>query len=237
MPAICHRRGSVAWDTLRELIRRPREEEAELIAAAPRFSPSGWAVARIPEGLHGAMLSRYFESRYVYNAMVREDTGGIVRRPGGDGSLVGGGSAFGDQFLRQIHESPAIVGLAEAFSGERLEPTFWYGPRLYLDDAVLELHVDRPATHLVSLSVCIACDLRRRWPICVEVEDGFVEVDLEPGEALLYEGVRLAHFRPYPLEGEYVGAFFHYRPCGFQPSARYGAAIAAAEAAMSRSSP
>ena len=39
------------------------------------------------------------------------------------------------------------------------------------------------------------------------------EINLEPGELLLYEGARLVHGRPWPFVGDYyVGLFLHYRP-------------------------
>ena len=56
--------------------------------------------------------------------------------------------------------------------------------------------------------------MHRPWPLSIEDVHGEPHhVDLAPGELLFYEGARLPHGRPQPLEGEYyAGIFVHYRP-------------------------
>jgi len=46
-----------------------------------------------------------------------------------------------------------------------------------------------------------------------DVDGNASQVVIEPGEFVFYEGMRLAHGRPYPLDGEfYAGIFVHYQP-------------------------
>jgi prolyl 4-hydroxylase len=103
--------------------------------------------------------------------------------------------------------------LHEAWAGRPLELSACYGIRCYQRGAFLYNHVDRQP-HFVSSTICIDHALDSRWPLHLESLDGTVhQVDMEPGEYVLYEGTRLAHGRPYPLEGDfYAGIFIHYYP-------------------------
>jgi prolyl 4-hydroxylase len=102
-----------------------------------------------------------------------------------------------------------------AWAGVPLELSACYGIRCYQRGAFLYNHVDRP-THVVSATICVDHALDSPWPLHIESVDGEVsQIDLAPGEFVLYEGTRLAHGRPYPLDGEfYAGIFVHFRPAG-----------------------
>ena len=97
-----------------------------------------------------------------------------------------------------------------------LEYSNCYGIRVYQRGTFLYNHVDRP-THIISSAICVDYALDRPWPLHLENIDGEVsQVDFEPGELVFYEGARLAHGRPYPLDGDYYAAIFlHYRPVGW----------------------
>jgi len=101
----------------------------------------------------------------------------------------------------------------EAWAGMRLELSYCYGIRVYQRGTFLYNHVDRP-THVISSAICVDCSLESPWPLHLESIDGAVsQIDLAPGEFVFYEGTRLAHGRPYPLQGDYYAAVFvHYRP-------------------------
>lgn len=225
---VSHSRETPRWREIDKRLSPQSDIERNLVASAPAYSGRGWSVVALSDRLHGAMVRRFFEVRYVYNAFVPEDTHGMVHGHRTGASLVAGGHASGDPWLKQHHEAGEIRDLVQAHWGLEVEPTYWYGPRQYLSGAVMERHVDRPLTHILSATVCIEKNTKADWPIFLDTSDGFVEIELEPGEALLYEGVRFPHFRPFPLEGEYVGAFFHYRPAGFRATGQYQAAIDAA---------
>lgn len=103
----------------------------------------------------------------------------------------------------------------EAWAGMRLELSYCYGIRVYQRGTFLYNHVDRPG-HVISSAICVDADLDSPWPLHLEAIDGAVsQVDVAPGEFVFYEGTRLAHGRPYPLQGDFYAAIFvHYRPVG-----------------------
>jgi hypothetical protein len=107
-----------------------------------------------------------------------------------------------------------LHALHEEWAGIELTPVQFWGPRVYLRNAVLARHIDIPTTHIISASITIDCRLDKPWPMVLEREDGEqVEVNLAPGEMLLYEGARLPHYRPKPLEGDYyINLYLHYVP-------------------------
>ena len=102
----------------------------------------------------------------------------------------------------------------EEWCGFRLVPTACYGMRMYMPGAFLYDHVDREETHIISSTLCIAHDLDESWPLSIEDGEGQpAEINLNPGELVLYESARLMHGRPYELEGRYyVAQFIHYKP-------------------------
>lgn len=95
------------------------------------------------------------------------------------------------------------IGLMEKETGLELLPTyaFW---RMYTVNADLKKHTDRPACE-VSVTVNIGSD-GTKWPIYM---DG-IEINLEPGDAVIYLGCEVEHWRE-----EYTGdwqaqTFLHY---------------------------
>lgn len=109
--------------------------------------------------------------------------------------------------------------LHEAWAGVPLALSACYGIRCYQRGTFLYKHVDRQP-HFVSSTICVEHALDSPWPLSVTSLDGQVsQIDLEPGELVLYEGVRLAHGRPYPLNGDfYAGIFVHYYPAAGLPA-------------------
>jgi hypothetical protein len=110
---------------------------------------------------------------------------------------------------------PAFDGLleylrssVEKHSGLRLLPTYSYF-RLYKRGDVLKRHRDRKACE-ISLSLNIGQRPAEPWPLCVESERESYSASLLPGDALLYRGIDLFHWREV-YEGEaLVQVFLHY---------------------------
>jgi prolyl 4-hydroxylase len=96
----------------------------------------------------------------------------------------------------------------------KLKPSACYGFRVYLPGAYLHNHVDSAGTHIVSSAICVDKDVAFPWPLhVVDIDGQEIDVDLEPGEFVLYESARISHGRPTPLKGRFhVGLFLHYRP-------------------------
>ncbi len=122
-------------------------------------------------------------------------------------SLLFEDAAFNAQLAQELKP------MTEAWAGMALATSACYGIRCYQRGAYLHNHVDR--TSLVfSITLCVDHALDSPWPLHIEDVDGNAnQIDIEPGEFVFYEGMRLVHGRPYPLDGEfYAGIFVHYHP-------------------------
>lgn len=109
--------------------------------------------------------------------------------------------------------------LHEEWAGMPLVLSHCYGIRCYQRGTFLYKHVDR-RPHFVSSTICVDHQLDSPWPLHIESADGQVsQIDMEPGELVFYEGARLVHGRPYPLNGDYyAGIFVHYYPANLERS-------------------
>ena len=110
----------------------------------------------------------------------------------------------------------------EKKTGLKLIPTYSY-TRLYRTGNILNRHKDRPSCE-ISTTLCLGGD---HWPIYLDptgantVIDEYkgiikpgapigVEVNLKPGDMLIYSGCELEHWRK-PFEGKLCGqVFLHY---------------------------
>jgi hypothetical protein len=89
-----------------------------------------------------------------------------------------------------------------------LYPTYSY-LRIYMKGAVLEKHTDRNSCE-VSATIPLSYDAPAIWPLFLETAGSVIRAELEPGDALLYKGIDLPHWRE-PFEGErQVQVFLHY---------------------------
>jgi prolyl 4-hydroxylase len=117
------------------------------------------------------------------------------------------------QILRQkiIREFQPIC---QNWSKQELEFSSLYGIREYSRGTSLKIHHDRIETHIISVIINLAQDVEEEWPLLIEDHVRRQhEVFLQPGEALLYEGARLRHGRPLPLEGDsFANIFVHFKP-------------------------
>jgi hypothetical protein len=97
--------------------------------------------------------------------------------------------------------------LSKAINCE-LYPTYSY-LRIYLQGADLEKHQDRPSCE-VSATVPLSYDSHNIWPLYIETKNKVIAVELEPGDALIYKGIEVPHWRE-AFEGErQVQVFLHY---------------------------
>jgi hypothetical protein len=96
----------------------------------------------------------------------------------------------------------------EERSGLHLSPTYSYF-RIYKNGDLLKRHRDRPACE-ISVSLNIGQVPSDAWPFYVEGNAGPYGAMLSPGDALLYRGVDLFHWRE-PFQGNrLVQVFLHY---------------------------
>lgn len=96
----------------------------------------------------------------------------------------------------------------ERVAGVALYPTYSY-LRVYRTGAVLEPHQDRPACE-ISLSLNLGQDPADPWALWIRGTGGAHAASLAPGDALLYRGIELEHWRA-PYAGRTVAqVFLHY---------------------------
>jgi hypothetical protein len=89
-----------------------------------------------------------------------------------------------------------------------LYPTYSY-LRIYVKGALLDKHTDRPSCE-VSATLPISYDSPAIWPLYIEAGENVTRVELEPGDALIYKGIEIPHWRE-AFEGErQVQVFLHY---------------------------
>lgn len=118
------------------------------------------------------------------------------------------------QLKTEIHSH--LKPLLEQWSSTKLEPTYVYGIRVYGEDAILKEHRDRETTHIVSAIINVDQNVDVDWPLVIEDHHYRQHnINLSPGEVIFYEGARLKHGRPQPLQGkEYANIFCHFKVSG-----------------------
>jgi hypothetical protein len=98
----------------------------------------------------------------------------------------------------------------EAITGRKLIPAyaFW---RIYQRGAELRRHVDRNSCEISASLPIHAVPAEKYWPIHVcDLAGTETSVPLVPGDAILYQGLRIPHWRE-PLDGEaQYQVFLHY---------------------------
>ncbi len=126
--------------------------------------------------------------------------------------------SFGDSQVEKAFSggSPAVTEtlldlmtpvLSQTLNCE-LYPTYSY-LRIYVTGAQLEKHTDRNSCE-ISATLPIEYESASIWPLCIEIDGSVRKIELEPGDALIYKGIEIPHWRE-PFEGErQVQTFLHY---------------------------
>ena len=183
------------------------QEKTRQQQASSLYCGLGFKVSRLDQALYQIISDAFVDSisRFRPEAEIPEIG---TQRPDFIASL----HCDNNQFNAEI--SQALKPLHEDWSGMTLTESACYGFRVYQRGSYLLNHVDRTHTHIISSTICVDAALEAPWPLFLEDIFGEIhEINLEPGELLLYEGARLIHGRPWPLEGDYyAGLFVHYRP-------------------------
>ena len=92
--------------------------------------------------------------------------------------------------------------------GCELYPTYSY-LRIYVKGAELAKHTDRYSCE-ISATLPIEYESTAVWPLCIETGGGVRKIGLESGDALIYKGIQIPHWRE-PFAGErQVQVFLHY---------------------------
>ncbi|HUO88833.1 MAG TPA: hypothetical protein VMU08_06640 [Rhizomicrobium sp.] len=177
---------------------QPSDEPARIedLPARESFARSGYAL--IPRLLAPA-LTDFFWS-YIHSKFAN----GLLTW--GDVLVPGTPASYGDSATEGLldYVQPRVA----AVTGRRLEPTYSY-LRIYKRGDTLLSHRDRPACEF-SLSVNIGQIPDEPWPLFVEHPGAPARVVLRPGDALLYRGIELFHWREPYAGQQLVQVFLHF---------------------------
>ena len=137
-----------------------------------------------------------------------------------DKQVPGSYAKYADRFMETLLTK--TIDVMQKKTGLKLVPTYSY-TRLYRTGNILNRHKDRSSCE-ISTTLCLGGD---HWPIYLDptgadnvieeykgiVKPGAplgVEVNLKPGDMLIYSGCELEHWRK-PFEGKLCGqVFLHY---------------------------
>jgi|TARA_R110000850_G_scaffold225282_1_gene350607 hypothetical protein len=121
-----------------------------------------------------------------------------------DGQMNNTPGFYSDDLMRRIQVK--LLPNIEEHIGLNLFKTFSYA-RLYRKGDVLKIHDDREACE-ISITLDLGGD---KWSIwLLDRDENPVKVDLNPGDALIYRGCELLHWRA-KFEGDiHAQVFFHY---------------------------
>ena len=174
---------------------------------AKSFKDNGYVI--IPKILSGELLD--FIGIHAYNKAriegINPDDSQIPNTP----------SFYGDWVMENL--SDFLLPKIESAAGMKLLPTYTYF-RVYKAGDILEKHRDRP-----SCEISISMSLRKKgkiWPIYInntdykkehnlEGEGCTTSIMMEEGDAVLYRGCEVDHWREAYTEGTKLAqAFLHY---------------------------
>ncbi len=175
----------------------------------PACTSTGFDQRRVPSALYEKLHDFYLSHAEEAQEEVVE------------GYIAGPDSSSGSELIElpaalkaDVHK--LLQPLLEQWSGAELEPTVVYGIRRYTRGATLKPHRDRVRTHIISAILNIDQSVDEDWPL--EIDDHYYRthrLNLAPGDMLFYEGGRLRHGRPDPLQGDaYANVFVHHRRRG-----------------------
>mmetsp|Transcript_29623 Transcript_29623/g.60485 ORF Transcript_29623/g.60485 Transcript_29623/m.60485 type:complete len:397 (-) Transcript_29623:155-1345(-) len=186
-------------------------ETSRSAITTPNFTENGWGLARAPEDLAEELR------KAIRDGMKN-------RRSEHSVDVIDGPPAWfidrPDLTKRTLEE---LLPMHEQWAGIELVGNNAYGLRLYRNESVLHMHVDKPDTHIISCILHIGrSEDSEPWPIVIEDLQGNTnEVYLESGDILFYESSKCFHGRPTKFIGTwYSSIFVHYYPKGWDKPKR-----------------
>lgn len=131
----------------------------------------------------------------------------VAKGKPGDNQSPNSPSIYGDPKMNELQKK--LLPKLEEITGLKLFKTYTYF-RVYQPNTILRVHRDRPACE-ISISLCLGFDSKRNWPLyCLDYEENVVKVILQAGDALIYRGCDLWHWRPKFTGKQHTQVFLHY---------------------------
>jgi hypothetical protein len=170
------------------------------------FTDAGYKVVDLPKEVY-AKVKQHFDENYEN----RRDEHIPLEMDGVLPKFVHNPASLNQYVLSELR------ALHEEWAGVKLRPSIAYGTRVYQRDNTLAMHIDVIETHVISSILPVSRehdDEGNPWPIEIEGFDGLVhQIDIRPGQILLYESAKCPHGRPKKFHGNFYAAMFvHYRP-------------------------
>jgi hypothetical protein len=193
--------------TPEEQAERRLAEWAEVVSKATRgFQEKGYApLGNLIHPFNLAALRRYYRHAIRRGAI-----------PLGDVQSPRRYAAHDESVARFFHHQ--IANAVSAVVGEAIKPSYVYLAS-YLSGADLKKHIDRQQCEF-SVTLCLDFspepEFATSWPICLDTPEGTVTVYQALGDALVYRGTKVPHYRHVLDEGHTsTSIFFHYVPADF----------------------
>lgn len=124
-----------------------------------------------------------------------------------DTQVPGTPSFYGNKYMGKLHST--LKAKLEKLTGLKLFKTYTYY-RVYKKGDVLRIHSDRPSCE-ISISLCLGYKAKKPWGLYVlSHNEEPIKVLLRPGDALLYKGVEMKHWRPKFTGEHQAQIFLHY---------------------------
>ncbi|OEJ23075.1 hypothetical protein AR457_38485 [Streptomyces agglomeratus] len=136
--------------------------------------------------------------------------------PFGDAQVRGRYGWHNESMSRFFHHQ--FRALVSRLAGQPVRPSYSY-VSAYRGGAVLDRHVDREqCEYTVSLLLGESGPgIEGGWPLLLDTAEGSVSLVQRPGEAVLFRGTRVPHWRPPLPDGStHTSLLFHYVPADFR---------------------
>lgn len=116
-----------------------------------------------------------------------------------------------DRYADALSEAmmPLVRRRLESETRLELLPTYSFA-RIYTTKSKLSKHVDRGACEVSATMTVGFKNSEGLWPICVEHNGDRLAVELDIGDALIYRGMQLPHWREKLPSGLWCQIFFHF---------------------------
>lgn len=214
------------WE-FRERFREPRMRQEQAMREHPqifkKFTHRGFDLTAVPADLLNELQTFWKEGRRVHSRPQQS--------PMLDGALSGCQSNAWDLPLplemhaRLFDTLRPLVARWAGLQADDLEGTALYGIRMYRNPSLLNWHVDRQDTHVLSAilevgHLAYGSDENYSpvdWPLEIYDHNGTLhKVPSKVGQMIYYESAVCPHSRPTFYEGrEMANVFVHYRPKGW----------------------
>jgi hypothetical protein len=124
----------------------------------------------------------------------------------GDTQVPGTPAVYADPRMELL--LARLTPVVEAQAGVAVYPTYSYF-RIYKKGDKLKKHKDRPSCE-ISLSLSLGYDPDEPWPLWVDGSLGATPLRITKGDAVMYKGTEVAHWRE-EFQGNYAAqVFLHY---------------------------